>query len=122
MPVVTFHERTVEDLEGQREGSRGRVSYPIVKGFMETGYRIAEVDLGEIKRKPFQLQQLLKSYIDTHDMPIKVAIRKNRLFMIRLDIDDAGNPIPDWQERLAAERRATVGDVEDITIDLVKGK
>ncbi len=106
---VTFVKRTLEDIDNTREGVRGRVSYPIIKGFMENGDQVSEVMLEGTGRKPETLQMLLRSYVETHRLPVKVLCRKKRLFLIRLDIDDKGKAIPDWKEKLAAEKMQTVG-------------
>lgn len=114
MPI-TFIPRTIDDVENYVDTRRGRVSYPILKAFMGTGYQVAEIDQSGLTQKPQTLIVLLKSYIETHNLPIKVIFRRQRIFLIRLDIDENGNPIPDWQDRLAEEKRQTFGDVEDIT-------
>lgn len=120
MGQITFVRRTLDEIENSADSRRGRVSYPIIKGFMETGYQVAEVDLTESGRKPMMLQVLLKSFIDTHQLPVKVLLRRGRLFLMRLDIDEQGKEIPNWKELLEEEKRATVGEVEDITATVVK--
>lgn len=120
MGQITFVRRTLDEIENSADSRRGRVSYPIIKGFMETGYQVAEVDLTESGRKPMTLQVLLKSFIDTHQLPVKVLLRRGRLFLMRLDIDEQGKEIPNWKELLEEEKRATVGEVEDITATVVK--
>jgi len=119
MGTVQFIQRTIDDIDNTADNRRGRVSYPIIKGFMETGFQVAEVDLTASGRKPEQLQLLLASYISTHKLPIKVLKRRSKLFLLRLDINEKGEPIPDWQEKLIEEKRALVGDVEEITAAVV---
>lgn len=118
-PSVKFIQRTPEEVDNTRSAHRGRVSYPIIKGFLETEFQIAEVQPGDTKRKVGTLAILLRSYIGTHSLPITVISRSGRLYLMRLDIDDKGKAIPDWKEKLAKERVETVGAVEDITIAII---
>ena len=99
MAGVTFTEVPPEELESTVDTRRGRVSYPIIKGFMETGLYIARVNFEDSMRKAPNMYVLLKSFVSNHDLPIKVLLRKNRLYLLRLDIDKDGNKIEDWKEK-----------------------
>jgi hypothetical protein len=116
--MVKYVQKTLEDINNVADTRRGRVSYPILKGFMETGFQVAEVDLAGTGRKAQDLVLLLKPYINNHKLPIKAIVRRSRLYLIRLDKDEEGEAIPDWYEKLQEEKLETVGDVEDIT-DLI---
>jgi hypothetical protein len=110
--MATFKQVDPNEIENSREGTRGRVSYPIIKGFMETGFYMAEVSL-EGSRKPTLMLMLLKSYCVNHDMPVKPLIRKGRLYLMRLDVDKDGNAIPNWLEQAfpmdALDKEVTLG-------------
>lgn len=114
-----FIKKDLEELDNMRYSRRGRVSYPILKGFMETGYQLAEVQQEGSKRKPFSLAMLLRAYIERHNLPIKTLMRGGKLFLMRLDIDDKGNPIEDWQQKLIDERNDTAAKIEDITAEVI---
>jgi len=73
---------------------------------METGYYIAELDLSESNRKPPQMYALLTSYVKTHNMPIKPFMRGGKMHLMRLDIDEKGNKIENWQAEQDMEDNA----------------
>jgi hypothetical protein len=88
------------DMIDFRETHRGRVSYPILKGFLETGIFLAKVDRTGIPRTASSLYSSLSAYARSHEIPVKCLLRKNDIFLMRLDVDAEGNPIEDWLERL----------------------
>jgi hypothetical protein len=87
-----------QELEKSFESRRGRVSYPIIKGFMETGQYAAKVNFEDPSRKPATMYILLKSYVANNDVPVKVLLRKNRVILVRLDINEKGDKIDNWKE------------------------
>jgi hypothetical protein len=88
-----------------RAAHRGRVSYPIVQGFLETGYPMAKVDRTGIQQTLMTLTSCLNSYINRHDLPVKVMQRGGDLYLMRLDVDDEGNIDPNWKDK-SPERQA----------------
>jgi hypothetical protein len=96
--TVKYEQVSAEELDATLDVRRGRVSYPIIKGFMETGYYVSKIILDD-NRKPGTMYMLLKSYVDNHDLPIKVYLRKGRLYLMRLDIDVEGNKVENWKEK-----------------------
>lgn len=96
--MVKFREVDPTEIPNMRESHRGRVSYPILKGFLETGFLTAELDRTGMQQSYQSLYSSLSSYIRNHDMPIKLFSRKGELYLMRLDIDEEGNEIPNWRE------------------------
>ncbi len=86
------------EISTERLGRRGRVSYPIVKQFLEMKIKICRADLDGLQTKPNYLRSMLHSYISNHNLPIKVFSAAGVLYLMRLDIDDDGKDIPDWEE------------------------
>jgi len=121
--MTTFTQVDPEAIDNMREGTRGRVSYPIIKSFMETGFFVAEVHL-DGGRKPAMMLVILKSYCINHDMPVKAVVRKGKLFLMRLDIDAEGNEVPNWMEKAFPMEAldAEVTDGPPITPSLVQSK
>lgn len=109
---MKFKQIDPSEIDNSREGTRGRVSYPYLKAFLETGYYASEVDLSDSQRKAASLFVLLKSYADNHDLPVKVMMRRNRLYLIRLDVDEKGNKISDWLEQRNAAIKARIEERE----------
>lgn len=93
--MVNFVPVDPEDVPNIREGRRGRVSYPILKSFMETGMVVAMLDRTGIQQSHQSLYSSLNNYIRSHDMPIKIFSRGGNIYLMRLDLDDEGNAI-DW--------------------------
>lgn len=93
-----FEEVKPEEFPNFREGHRGRVSYPIVKGFMESGYRVAKLDRSGMNRSAGGLKGLLSYYCGKHHYPIKFLTRQGELYFVRLDINEDGTPNPDWEK------------------------
>jgi len=119
--MVKFIKKTPDEIDNTRSGPRGRVSYPILKGFMESGHYIAELDLTEEKRKPQNMYALLTSYVNNHELPIKPFMRGGKLHLMRLDIDENGDKIENWKEELYDTESAAI-DGPPITAETIKKK
>lgn len=90
--MVKFIEVNPEDIENVRETHRGRVSYPIIKGFLETEKFLVEVDTTGVQQKPTLLNLLLRTYVRNHGLPVKVFMRTGKIYLMRLDITQKGEP------------------------------
>jgi hypothetical protein len=108
--MPTFKQVNPDEIELLRGRARGRVSYPIIKGFLETGFYIAQVDLSDTTRKAPTMHVLLKSYVQNHDTPVKPLLRRNTLYLMRLDVDKEGNPVPNWRAIRDADIEGEVTD------------
>jgi hypothetical protein len=82
-----------EDVPNLREGRRGRVSYPILKSFLESGMTLAQLDRTGMKQNLQSLGMCLNQYIRNHDVPIQMFTRSGEIYLARTDVDDAGNII-----------------------------
>jgi len=96
--VVKFVEVTPEDIDNLRAPHRGRVSYPILKGFLETGYFLSKLDRTGMQQNYQALYSSLTAYIRSHDLPIKIFSRQGEMYLMRLDIDENGKTIENWRE------------------------
>lgn len=81
----------------KREGRRGRVSYPIIKAFLESGVVCMKIDPTSTEKKPEYLRSVLTSYIKSHGHPIKLFSEGGELHLLRIDLDEQGNIDPNWQ-------------------------
>lgn len=106
-----------EDVPNFREAHRGRVSYPILKGFLETNMPIAMLDRTGIQQSFQSLYSSLTAYIRSHNLPIKLFSRGGQLYLTRLDMDNDGNVIENWQQ----EATQASGPIVDMTPDVVAG-
>lgn len=97
MIVVKFTQIDATEIDNMRTGRRGRVSYPILKGFLETGFFLAQLDRTGLQQSMQSLSSSLNAYIKSHEMPIKMFQRTGELYLMRLDIDENGAEIPNWQ-------------------------
>lgn len=95
--MVKFIEVNPADIPNVREAHRGRVSYPILKSFLEASMFIAQLDRTGLQQTTTSIYSSLSAYVRSHEMPIKIFSRKGEIFLMRLDIDEKGNEIPNWQ-------------------------
>lgn len=121
--MVQFHEVDPREIDTSRLGRRGRVSYPLIKAFMEANIKCAKLQIDDLDKKPEYLRSVLTAYIRNHNLPIKMFSAQGDLYMMRLDIDNDGNPIEGWDEEKPSERGAGAMRHEEprpITPDEVK--
>lgn len=97
--MVKFVEVRPDQIPFNREGRRGRVSYPILKSFLETNKHCVMLDRTGIQQSFQSLYSILRSYVQNHHLPVKVFSSSGELYLMRLDIDVNGDPVPDWQEK-----------------------
>ncbi len=113
--MVKFKEVDPSELDNIRRGRRGRVSYPILKGFLETNFFLAELDTTGMQQSKQSLTSSLSAYIRSHDLPIKLFQRAGKIMLMRLDIDENGETIEDWkQQEKAFSEAATRIDANEV--------
>lgn len=101
--MVNFIDIDPSEIDTSRAGRRGRVSYPIVKMFMERNVKVSKIDpesLGD--KNPQYLRSVLQTYINNHKMPIKLFSAGGDLHMMRLDLNNDGTPDPTWNNGTAS--------------------
>ena len=96
--MVKFIEIDPNEVSDAIRTHRGRVSYPILKGFLETGFFVVMLDRTGMQQSLQALQSSLRAYTLNHKMPVKVFTRKGEVYLMRLDIDKDGNEIENWRE------------------------
>ncbi len=96
--MVKFEEVQPDEMLQLRDPRRVRVSYPILKGFLETGFFLAKIDRTGMQQSLQALTATLGAYVRSHEMPVRVLNRKGEIFLMRLDIDENKEPIPDWNK------------------------
>ncbi len=92
--MVKFIDIDPKDVDTERLGRRGRVSYPIIKAFMERNTKLSKLDLAGFDKNPGYLRSVLGAYINTHKLPIKIFSAAGELHLMRLDLDNDHQPIP----------------------------
>lgn len=103
--MVKFVDVDPEEIPNHREGRRGRVSYPILKSFLETNKYVAMLDRTGMQQSLQSLYSSLRAYIVSHELPIKIFSRQGQIYLMRLDIDEEGNFIEGWQLERASDGR-----------------
>lgn len=101
-----------KDIPNLRDSRRGRVSYPLLKSFLESNIYCARVDRQGIQQNPQNLMTSLGSYIRSHNMPIKLFRREGEIYFMRLDVDENGNSDPNWKQKLVNEKMSEAGEEE----------
>lgn len=92
--VVKFIDVDPDEVPNLREAHRGRVSYPILKSFLETGKTLVILDRTGIQQSLQSLNSSLGAYIRNHTLPIKLFTRGGQIYLMRTDTDEAGNAVP----------------------------
>lgn len=77
-----------KDFPDFREGRRGRVSYPLLKTFLETGEPLVMLDRTGMQQSLQSLTSSLGAYIRGHNLPIKMLTRGGQIYLARTDIDE----------------------------------
>ena len=120
MKIIPVDPNEISDLYTRR---RGRVSYPILKQFLESNIPVGLLDKTGIQQSSTSLYSSLGAYAKSHKLPVEVVNRQGQIYLLRLDMDADGTSIPDWKERLAQNtgqfRGGEVGDPKPITPDVV---
>jgi hypothetical protein len=92
------------EVPNDREPHRGRVSYPLLKSFLETGLPVACLDRTGIQQSLMSLNSCLGAYIKSHGLPIKIFQRRGQIYAARTDLDDLGRPDPSNSDIRSIER------------------
>jgi len=82
--------------------SRGGVIGPIVQGFLETNFFMAEVDCSELGRKASSVSASVAAFSKQHILPVRPVLRMPKLYLQRRDVDREGKPIENWKDELLA--------------------
>jgi hypothetical protein len=107
--MVKFLPVDPDEVPNFREGRRGRVSYPILKSFLETNLTVAKLDRTGMQNSMQSLSSCLNSYIRSHDIPVRIFQRSGEMYLARTDIDENGNFIERTEELGAKRPRQTEG-------------
>jgi hypothetical protein len=86
--MVKFIDVDPSDVPNLREAHRGRVSYPILKSFLETNKSLVMLDRTGIQQSLQNLTTTLSSYIRSHELPVKLFTRRGEVYLMRTDVDE----------------------------------
>ncbi len=95
--MVKFVEVNPQDIEFSRQGHRGRVSYPILKSFLEIDKLCVMLDRTGVQQNFQALYSMLRAYAINHKMPIKIFSSDGEIYLLRLDMDEEGLVDADWK-------------------------
>ena len=102
--MATFQEVDPSQAPTQRDAKRGRVYYPIVKDFLETGLFLAKLERTSVgNRAPALLYAGISQYCKAKRVPVKVLQRSGEILLMRLDILPDGSPDPEYTPPTQAE-------------------
>ena len=83
--MVKFEPVNVDEFENEvrsaKKGHRGRVSYPILKMFLESDLYMAKLDRTGMQQSLRGLYSCLRSYIENHNMPINLRQRSGEIYL-----------------------------------------
>lgn len=104
------------EIENVTSGSRGRISYPIIKMFMESNSPCSKLDRGGMQQSLLSLSSSIGAYIRNHGLPIKLIQRKGEIYLLRLDINADGSPNPEYKPGVGGQFTGT--EAEDSVVDI----
>lgn len=93
-----------EEFPDVRDSRRGRVSYPIVKMFLESTDAegnptvLAKLDRTGMQQSLQGLTSAVGSYIRNRDLPIRLFTRGGEIYLMRKDLNRDGTPNQEWVE------------------------
>lgn len=82
VPVTPDEEEMLETSGGRR----GRVAWGIIKEFEESGLDKARI---ELERSPVSTVQLLRAYIKSHGLNLRVSHRRGEIYLIKTENKEA---------------------------------
>ena len=97
-----------------RAGRRGRVSYPIIKAFLESGHIVVKVDPASTDKDPAYLRSVLNSYVTRHKIPVKLFSEAGELHLMRIDLTAEGEIDPDWVAEVDVPTEGATGSLRDL--------
>jgi len=74
-------------INNVREGRRGRVSYPILKMFLESNEDLVMVDRTGMQNSFQGLYSSLRAYISSHSLPVEIFSRQGEIYLARIRED-----------------------------------
>jgi len=117
MKLVQVHESEVLARGG---GRRGRISWPILKMFMESNIHLCMLDREGLQQTPTQIAASIRAYAVKKELPVKVFQRGGEVYLQRTDIDSKGNPIPKELQEEISKRESSVAEGPTIDIEVVR--
>ena len=121
--MVKFVDIDPSEIDTERLGRRGRVSYPILKAFMERNVKLSKLDLTGFAKNPTYLRSVLNAYVKNHNMPIKIFSAGGDIHLMRLDLDNEHKSIhwePGMDTTEGAEGSMRDDPAEPITAKTVR--
>ena len=109
---MKFVEVDPHEVPNFRENHRGRVSYPILKTFLESNMVLAKMDRTGVQQSFQSLYSALTAYIRSHNLPVKIFSRGGEIYLARLDLDADGNKIEDWDKPKVTEQAQPITSIE----------
>jgi hypothetical protein len=92
-----------DEIPYVQEGRRGRISYPILKMFLESGATLVKLDRTGMTQSLQSITTSLATYIRGHGLPVRNFCREGEIYLLRTDTNEKGR----------AEARALDGLVRD---------
>lgn len=120
MKLVPVEADKIPDLQMRR---RGRVSYPILKQFMESNSVASMIDRTGVQQSMQGLNSCINAYAKNHNMPVHCFSRDGELYLLRLDLNGDGSPNPDYKpenERAGQFKGGEAGPAKDITDEIIE--
>jgi hypothetical protein len=80
-----------DEIPNLRESHRGRVSYPILKLFLESGQAMVKLDRTGVQQSLQSLSSSINAYVRNHELPVKMFMRRGEIYLMRTDAEEGGS-------------------------------
>lgn len=85
--------------------------------------KLAKLDMKGFEGKnPAYLRSVLTSYINSHNLPIKLFSAQGDLHLMRLDLNNDGSPNPDWEKENQKTTEGAAGHERDMAPVAITGE
>jgi hypothetical protein len=95
--MVKFLDVDINEIPNLRESHRGRVSYPILKTFMELNAPIKRLDRTGMQQNLQTLTSCLTAYVRNHNLPVELFTRQGEIYLVRKDLNMDGTPNENYE-------------------------
>ena len=80
--------------------ARSRISGDLLQEFLDTEHSVAKLDRGGIPSSLASLQSSLRSYIQSHGVPVKLIVRGQNIYFVRTDRGEEDTVAPTPTKKL----------------------
>ena len=98
--MTRFAPVSKDELETVSVKARARISKDLLQEFLDSGHSIGKLNREGITSSMASLQSSLRSYIASHQVPVRLIIRRSEVYFVRTDREGEDTTAPTETKRL----------------------